>query len=622
MLTVPIEVAEALRLPVRKTRISGTIDELEFFSEDVLKDTFSITLQASDTTDFRIGGVFVGQLKMTVINKTIIARLKNNFYDKEIKPFFDIWVDDDWYSIPLGTFYIAEATHEIDGVVLTAYDGMSKLDTSLDGISMTGSWFQLVSMIAVKCGVELGFTATDAQNFINQPLVYDLYIENDCETCRDALYWLTQIVAGFAYFTRDNKLMIREYGSLGSEAPIDTSLYPELRNSAKFSDFYVNYQELTLTHIDDGADYYHNTYSLEPGRTYELGRNPFLQFEYGFQNFACQSIIDRLRVYQFYPMQATIQCDPRIELGDHIKNFNIKAGGDVVSVVQYINFRFSKGMSIKGFGANEKIGGGSSSTAGGGGGGGSGGPSGASTMMSLSYKNAEALEIGQEWVEVSRFKFAAVSDTHVMINLMLPIISDLDGDVSVKFMINYVDDDTFVDQIDRGNNLVTIDQDYFFSKGAICTLVVLARADYYETDDRRQTAKIIALEDYINHGGELPTPVIDTTPPTFNIAEQKIRSFLWGKGINTEIGWDGFIFASDEIIVVEWPFNLPEISDTILQEFVSVMEEDANDSLNAVKLNGEWADYYEESFTLEFGHYDSVPYCGEGLATGMRDVLL
>lgn len=621
MLNVPVSVADALREPVRKVRLSGLVDELEFTSDDILKDSFSITLQASDTTDFKIGGVFVGQLKMTIINKTIIARYKNNFYDKEIKPNFDIWVDDDWYSIPLGTFYVVEASHEVDGVVITAYDGMSKLDQSLDGISLTGSWFQLITMLAVKCNVTLGFTAADAENFINQALVYDLYVDNDCETCRDALYWLTQIVGGFAYFTRDNKLMIKDYGVNGSQDSIDLDFYPELRNGAKFSDFYVNYQELTLTHIDDGADYYHNTYSLEPGRTYDLGRNPFLQFEYGFQNYACQSLVEKLRTYQFYPMQATVQCDPRIELGDHIENHDIKSGGDVVSVVQYINFRFSKGMSIKGFGANEKIGGASSST--GGSGGGSNPATGASTMMSLSYTNAEALEIGDDWVEVSRFKFAAVSDAHVMINMMLPIVSDLDGDVSVKFLINYVDDDVFTDQIDRGNNLVNIAQDYFFAKGSIVSMVVLAKAKYYETDDRRQSARIVAIEDYIQNGGTLPEPIIDTTPPTFNIAEQQIRSFLWAKGINTNIGWDGFIFASDELIAVEWPFEMPDAIDEVLAEMLAIMDVSASDSTSAVNWNFvSWLDYYDEEFSLEFGFYDSVPHCGEGLMTGMGDVLL
>lgn len=620
MYQVSSEIAAALRDPVRKVRLSGTIGEQSFESEDVLKETFSITWQCSDPSDFTIGGVYVGVLKLTIINKEIISVLRGAFLDKEIKPNFEILVDGNWESIKLGTFYIAEAELAPDGAVITAYDGMSKLDASLDGISMTGSWFQLVSMLAIKANVQLGFNATDAENFINQALVYDLYIENDCETCRDALFWLTQIVAGFAYFTRDNKLMVKDYGSLGTEEPIDLSFYPQNRTAAKFSDFFVNYQELTLTHIDDGAEYYHNTYSLEPGRTYELGRNPFLQFEYGYQNYACQSIIERMRSYKFYPFEATIPNDPRIELGDHIKNLSIKGGGDVISAVQSINFRFGKGMTIKGFGANEKLGGSSSTP--GGSGGGSSPATGASTMMSLSYTNAEALEIGQEWVEVSRFKFAAVSDTHVMINMMLPIVSDLDGDVSVKFLVNYVDDDVFVDQIDRGNNLVNISQDYFFLKGAICTLVVMAKADYYETDDRRQTAKIIAIEDYIRNGGELPDPVIDTTPPTVTIAEQMIRSFLWGKGINTEIGWDGFIFASDTIAVVEWPFNLPEIVDAVLQNFIEIMTETASDSTAAVKLNGEWSDYYEEEFALEFGHYDSVPYCGEGLATGMRDVLL
>lgn len=621
MIQVSSDIASALRDPVRKVKLSGTIGNLEFDFNDILKDSFSITWQCSDSSDFTIGGVYVGVLKMTIINKTIIAALRGNFQDKAIVSYFEILVGEDWEQIPLGTFYVAEAELAPDGAVITAYDGMSKLDKSFDGISLTGSWFQIVTEIARKCNIELAFDADDASNLINQALTYSLYLENDCETCRDLIFWLTQIVAGFAYFTRDNKLMIKDYGALGSEEPIDLSFYPQNRSTAKFSDFYVNYQDLTLTHIEDGADYYHNTYSLEPGRTYSLGRNPFLQFEYGYQNYACQSIIERLRDYQFYPFEATIPNDPRIELGDHIKNFTIKGGGDVISAVQYINFRFGSGMQIKGFGANEKIGNSSNPNSGGGSGGSN--PGAANNMVSLSYTNATALEIGEEWVEVSQYKFAAISDTHIMINLMLPIISDLDGDVSVKFVVNVEPSDVFTDQIDRGNNLVTVSQDYFFDKGQIVFMQVFAKAKYFPTDDRLQTARIVAIEEYIANGGELPDPVVDTTPPSFTIDERMIRSFLWGKGIDGAIGFAGYIFISDELAVVEWPFDIVEETETTANEFLNMLTVEGADSLTAVSwLLGQFNTILDEHCTLTFGHYDSVPYCGEGLFTGMRDVLL
>lgn len=621
MYSVDSNIADALRYPVRKTRLRGFIDEIEFTSEDILKDTFSITLQSSDTNDFTIGAVYVGQLKLTIINRQIISALRGSFLDRTITPYFEILVDNDWSPIPLGTFYVAEADHAADGVVITAYDGMSKLDRSYESVSVTGSWFQIVSQIANRCDIELGFDSDYADTLINQALTYDLYIENDCETCRDLLFWLTQIVGGFAYFTKDNKLMIKDYGEDGAEEPIDLSFYPVNRSNAKFSDFFVNYQDLTLTHIEDGAEYYHNTYSLEPGRTYSLGRNPFLQFEYGYQNYACQSIIERLRNYKFYPFQATIPCDPRIELGDHIKNFQIRNGGEAVSTVQYINFRFGRGMTIKGFGSNEKIGNSSNPSSGGGG---ATNPGSSSNMVSLSYTNSEELEIGREWVEVSRYKFAAVTDAHVMMNLMLPIISDLDGDVSVKFVINTEDGDIFTDQIDRGNNLVNVAQDYFFNKGDIVLMQIFARAEYYETDDRVQTARIVAIEDYIQNGGELPEPIIDTTPPSFEISARTIRSFLWAKGIDVDIGFDGFIFVSDSLVVIEWPFTWTELSDTFDFDLLSLDTMSKMDSLPAVDWNDDddWPSFSESGIKLEFGYNDAVPYCGEGLATGMGDVLL
>lgn len=612
MLNVNQSIAEALASDVRKVRLSGTIDDIAFTSDDIQADTFSLTLQSSDPTDFTIGGVYVGQLKFTLINRTIIANLRGELYNTEIKPFFDILVDDEWESIPLGTFYIMEAKHASEGVVITAYDGMSKLDKTFESISLTGTWFELISRIAINCNVQLGFNAAYvADHFINQALIYDLYIENDCATCRDLVYWLAQIVGGFAYFTRDNKLMIKDYGSY--EDDIDETFFPSTRSSAKFSDFCVNYQELTLTHIDDGLEYYHNTYSLEPGRVYSLGKNPFLQFEYGYQNYACQSLVEKLRTYQFYPMQLTTHCDPRFELGDHILNSNIRNGGSAVSVIQYINFRFGKGMTIKGYGANEKIG--SSSASGGGGESGGTAPGAASSMISISYTNSEALDIGSdEWVEVSRYKFGSVTDSHVMINLMLPIESTLDGDVSIKFNINGEDGDIFTDQIDRGHNLVTVDQNYFFSKNDVVLLRVYAKAQYFETDDRRQTARIIAIEDYINNGGELPEPVIDTTPPSFNIAEYKIRSYLWGRGITDMINFAGILFASDEMNVVFLgglavaQFDSEEFD----VDLVQVAEIEESETMNEVGIDGLLVPLMgNETINIILEHIDAVTYVGE-----------
>jgi hypothetical protein len=201
-----------------------------------------------------------------------------------------------------------------------------------------------------------------------------------------------------------------------------------------------------------------------------------------------------------------------------------------------------------------------------------------------------------------------------MINLMLPIESTLDGDVSVKFNINGEDGDIFTDQIDRGNNLVTVDQDYFFQKNDVVLLRVYAKAAYYETDDRRQTARIIAIEDYINNGGELPDPVIDTTPPSFNIAEYKIRSFLWGRGITDMVSFSGILFASDEMNIVFLGgmavVDLGEEETDI--DLINVIELEESETMNEVDLGGLSVPLMgDERVNIGLEYIDAVTYVGE-----------
>ena len=240
-------------------------------------------------------------------------------------------------------------------------------------------------------------------------------------------------------------------------------------------------------------------------------------------------------------------------------------------------------------------------------------------MVSIAYTNADDLNISHDdYVLVSIYRFAALETTHVMMNLMLPIVSDADGDVDVKWNINGTDGDEFLGHIERGNNLVTLAQEYEFAKNDIVLMRVYARSQFYETDNRRQQAHIVSIEDYIQNGGTLPTPVIDETDPNFFIGAGQIRSFIWAKGIDAGIRWDGFLFVTDTMLFCPiGEMGVVYNSDSCDCRLYPVRTVAVQDPAYYQWFANEWVKSQAETISITFTIADQVPRCGEGLYCGM-----
>jgi hypothetical protein len=82
-------------------------------------------------------------------------------------------------------------------------------------------------------------------------------------------------------------------------------------------------------------------------------------------------------------------------------------------------------------------------------------------------------------------------------------------------------------------------------------LSITLQVEYFESEERKNSKKIIAIEDYIKNGGSYDPESIDETVATINIQKEAIRSVLIGKGLIIATGWDGTINLSDSFGTID-----------------------------------------------------------------------
>lgn len=278
MFPVSSDYENELKKPVQRRRISGLINEvLPFSSEDILDGSFSLTNQICGSQDFRYGGVYMAELRMTLTTPKIIDRggwLKKRIYCESLLYLSDT---EEWEYVPLGLFRVAEAIHTASGLEITAYDNMSRFNRKFNVQGVYGTPYELASLACEVCGVSLSMTEEEFSRSVFLPdTVLYLAEDNDIETWRDFLSCLAQAINAFCTIDRAGDLLITKLPSAGDSWPA-AEIPPEQRfGDAQFADNVTTFTALKATiHASDGDIV--ASYGSSAGDTIDIGANPFLQ---------------------------------------------------------------------------------------------------------------------------------------------------------------------------------------------------------------------------------------------------------------------------------------------------------------------------------------------------------
>lgn len=349
MYAVSDEYKDAMKKPVQRFRMTGTVAEKQFTDENILKGSFSITNQCCDDAEMKIGQVYVGELNVTLTNLNLE---KYSMMDKAIKPVFGRMLESaEYQDIPLGVFNISEAEWTAAGLVIKAYDNMSKLDKACTVTASIGKPYELALLACESCEVELGTTEEEFAVFANGGEILSMFPENDVETWRDFVSWIAQTCACFATCDRSGKIIFRSYG----REIVDT-IDPQHRFSGgSFSDYETRYTGVSVVNIADKTTTY---YGIEPddALTYNLGSNPFLQ--YGLKETlerTRRAVLNSLQSIRYVPFKVQMIGDPVYDLGDVLSFTEGIADADKLFCLTKYTFNYNGKYEIQGVGKNPRL---------------------------------------------------------------------------------------------------------------------------------------------------------------------------------------------------------------------------------------------------------------------------
>ena len=342
MYSVSNNYKNAIKAPAQQFALRGYIDTEPFDQEDILKGSLTISNQCSGNDEITIGSVYIGEL-----NATFLMELENySIVDKEITVETGVKISENTYEyVKMGVFIVAEADKTAAGLVIKAYDRMSLLDKPfLEQIQ--GTAYEIATFVCAECGLTLA--NENFNNFVNSSQQLILYPNSDIETYRDLFFWLAQTLGCFVTANRDGEIEFRKYGM----TVIDTLDTYHRFNDGKFADYETWYTSVTAVNMEDNST---SLYSLpqDDGLTYNLGSNPFLQYN-NYDN-ARYNVLTAISSFTYVPFSVSLVANPAYDLGDVLSFPDGLGDGAKKFCITSFTWKYADSISISGGGKNPKL---------------------------------------------------------------------------------------------------------------------------------------------------------------------------------------------------------------------------------------------------------------------------
>ena len=350
MYSVSQKYVEAMKRPVQRHRIKGTVNGVAFTEDNILSGSFTITCQCSDTSNVQIGQVYTSELKITLLKGLPISRY--TLMGSEIIPHFGLRLDTGAYEyIPLGVFTVSSASWAASGVEITAYDNMSKLDRSFSSSSLTGTPYELLTLACTSCGLELAMRSRDFNSLANGRRILTLFADNDIDTWRDCVSWIAQACCCNVFADRYGKIILKAYNQNVSDR-IDTE---HRLTGSTFGDYETHYTGLSVVDIEKQMTVYYSE-PEDNGLTYNLGSNPFLQTDSDeLREEMCREILSAMDQIHYVPFTVDMIGKPAYDLMDILCFEGGFADSSKISCITKYTFHYNAKYSVTGVGTNPAL---------------------------------------------------------------------------------------------------------------------------------------------------------------------------------------------------------------------------------------------------------------------------
>lgn len=311
----------------KTTRLEGQYVRAEIITKSGVKylisddelsgGTVKLNKKSVSGSSFDIGECYINNATITIIDKK--NKFSDNFNNAEMSLFFGVkneslGLDEE---IQVGKFIIPTDTtiRKIASIQLTGDSVLSKLDLYTNGVTTSGTPYDLVLWCCDMCEVELALTE-DEFNALSENTKYTFYISKNTpiSTYRDVIMYVSQIIGGFATDTNDGKLTFKTYNASNSVFNInnDTIASSKLGDSSYTLDgMSINFSDKVIyIHGDRNSEY-----------ILDLESNPL------FDNLSedlvvtiCNNIWSQLEGVPFRSFDFQYNGNPAIECGDILNN--------------------------------------------------------------------------------------------------------------------------------------------------------------------------------------------------------------------------------------------------------------------------------------------------------------
>lgn len=427
MYEVSAEYLEKMMHHGTRRRLSGTIGSVPFTGDDVVLNSFNVSGRATEESETKIGGVFLGELEMTFVPSFLTKIPRDQYENKEVSVSIGLFVGESWIDVPIGVYTLQAPKISKQGIAVSGYDHMQKLDKSFNIDQTSATPFGYLSYIATECDVELGNTQAEIEALPNGTELLGIYPENDIETFRDLLYWLAQTCGCFACCDRAGRIVLRKLGNPNGvefdEMHRDTDVV--------FSGYTTKWTGISVV---DMASQTTNYYGLETddGLTMNLGSNPLLQLGTKVAvDRRRRNVLNAIAQIQYTPFYMNSARDPIFDLGDEII-FTGGISGNSTGCIMAYSYSLDS-FNFEGYGDNPTLANARSKT-----------DKNISGLIQTTaenevtyynYANLEEISFGSEQeVSIAKLRFTSAQQTTVKIlhEFILDMLADLSQNCSYE----------------------------------------------------------------------------------------------------------------------------------------------------------------------------------------------
>ena len=338
MFNVSEEYIEQMMKRGTRRRLSGTINNVPFTSNDVVSGSFAVSGRAAEESDTKIGGVYLGDIEMTFVPSFINKVHRDGYDGRELSVSIGLWIPDleseaggHWIDVPCGVYTLESPTFSKEGISVSGYDHMQKLDKKFNIDQTSATPYAFLTYIAQSCGVQLGNTQSEIESLPNGSDTLGIHPENDIETFRDLLYWLAQACGCFACADRYGNIVLRKFGNR-TDIEFDER---HRDNDVQFSGYTTKWTGIYVTDIDTQMAMYYGL-PIDNGLTMSLGANPLLQLGSAEAvERRRRNVLDAISSIQYTPFKANSARDPIFDLGDELPFTGGLSGDSIGCIMAY-----------------------------------------------------------------------------------------------------------------------------------------------------------------------------------------------------------------------------------------------------------------------------------------------